>query len=113
MRYPSLGRRIAYIKRELRTKMTLCQSVPFHRLDIFSSTFPFRMFVIIRAIEKIPRTTADQKGKNPGPGECKVPIPSGMETRQTEIEIPNQNSPLTISRKFKALNSLLNGYFPT
>jgi len=100
MRYPSLGRRIAYIKREVRTKMTLCQSVPFHRLDVLSSTFPFRMFVIIRVIEKIPRTTAEQKGRNPGPGECKVPILSGMDIRQTEIEIANQKSPLTISRKF-------------
>jgi hypothetical protein len=71
--YPILGSRRMYRKREKRTKMTFIHVIPFHISVNFSLPFFFTILVTIRMIENVPRTTPAQKGRNPAPGEWKVP----------------------------------------
>ena len=98
--YPSLGRRIVHKKRKTKAQIMLNHFVPLHRFDIFSSASRVRILLITRTIENIPKTTPDQKGRNPGPGDRKVPMPSGVDIKQTKTEIPVQKTPLNTSGEF-------------
>jgi hypothetical protein len=69
MRYPMIGRRKGYRKRENKTQMTFCHPPPFQRSLIFRFHFFLRLVVTKRITANVPRITADQKGKKPGPGE--------------------------------------------
>jgi hypothetical protein len=71
--YPIFGSRRMYKKREKSTKMIFFHLIPFHISLNFSLPFFFRILISIRRTENVPKTTPAQKGRNPGPGEWKVP----------------------------------------
>jgi hypothetical protein len=58
------------------------------------------MLLIIRMIENVPKVTPAQKGRNPGPGDRKVPIFVWMDITQTKIEMASQKKLLNWSREF-------------
>jgi len=99
MRYPAIGKTTGYRKRENKTQRTLFHSSPFHRFIIPRSHFFLRMLVTIRRIESVPKISADQKGRNPGPGEWKAPTSIRTDSMQTNIEMPSQKRPANRSRR--------------
>ena len=98
--YPRRDSRNAYKKRQIMTNKALPQANPFHSWDSFPASFLLSAPITRTATERIPRATPAQKGRNPGPGILNVPIPIGMEIKQTKTASNNQKKPLNWSRGF-------------
>jgi hypothetical protein len=98
IRYPILGSRRAYIKREVRTRMVFPHFIPFHIWIIFCCCFLLKMLTTIRIIDDVPKVTADQKGRNPGPGSRPLPIPICIDSKHSRIEITSHTTPINCSR---------------
>ena len=100
MMYPITCRRRVYMKRAISTQTTLPHPIPCQRSVTFIFPFFFRRFVISRMIARPPKKTADQKGRNPGPGARSVPTSPRKDSIQTNTETASQKRPLNCSERF-------------